>query len=266
MRQETQIILGNNQEIDEVKDNESQKIVDDNQQNKMQKVEKEISGQLGTLYEENNIKEISVISMKQKPVPLKLEKSEDIGGNTLLLQEEEIDLKSKEAEENPKGSALNSDLVFNTHDAMINVEGKINKQNYIVDAPCEDLGGYNAKNCLVFKEVNSLKSQIQEIPEECHENTAECENIVARSIEPTLLSSIEEKRLAWITSFKPWFEIFKQNQQKKIVKRKRIIKCPVNTMPPLNPLEILQCGPWDTLQQVFYNTFNILNFNWFSKM
>lgn len=265
MRQETQIILGNNQEIDEVKDNESQKIVDDNQQNKMQKVEKEISGQLGTLYEENNIKEISVISMKQKQVPLKLEKSEHIGENT-LLQEEEIDLKSKEAEENPNGSALNSDLVFNTNDAVINVEGKINKQNYIVDAPCEDLGGYNAKNCLVFKEVNSLKSQIQEIPEECHENTAECENIVACSIEPTLLSSIEEKRLAWITSFKPWFEIFKQNQQKKIVKRRRIIKCPVNTMPPLNPLEILRCGPWDTLQQVFYNTFNILNFNWFSKM
>uniref|UniRef100_A0A4W2FGK6 Leucine rich repeats and IQ motif containing 1 n=1 Tax=Bos indicus x Bos taurus TaxID=30522 RepID=A0A4W2FGK6_BOBOX len=257
MRQETQIILGNNQEIDEVKDNESQKIVDDNQQNKMQKVEKEISGQLGTLYEENNIKEISVISMKQKQVPLKLEKSEHIGENT-LLQEEEIDLKSKEAEENPNGSALNSDLVFNTNDAVINVEGKINKQNYIVDAPCEDLGGYNAKNCLVFKEVNSLKSQIQEIPEECHENTAECENIVACSIEPTLLSSIEEKRLAWITSFKPWFEIFKQNQQKKIVKRRRIIKCPVNTMPPLNPLEILRCGPWDTLQQVATITFQDL--------
>uniref|UniRef100_A0A8C2R2R7 Leucine rich repeats and IQ motif containing 1 n=1 Tax=Capra hircus TaxID=9925 RepID=A0A8C2R2R7_CAPHI len=227
MRQETQIILGNNQEIDEVKDNESQKTIDDNQHNKMQKVEKKISGQLGTLYEENNIKEILVIPMKQKP-------------------------------ENPKGSALNSDLVFNTNDAVINVEGKINKQNYIVDAPCEDLGGYNAKNYLVFKEVNSLKSQIQEIPEECHENTAECENTVACSIEPTLLSSIEEKRLAWITSFKPWCEIFKQNQQKKIVRRRRLIKCPVNTMPPLNTLEILRCGPWDTLQQVATITFQDL--------
>lgn len=265
MRQETQMILGNNQEIDEVKDSESQKTIDDNQQNKMQKVEKKLSGQLGTLYEENNIKEISVITIKQKPVPLKLEKPEDRGENT-LLQEEEIDLKSKEAEENPKGSALNSDLVFNTNDAVINVEGKTNKQNYIVDVPCEDLGGYNAKNYLVFKEVNSLKSQIQEIPEECHENTAECENTVACSREPTLLSSIEEKRLAWITSFKPWCEIFKQNQQKKIVRRRRLIKCPVNTMPPLNTLEILRCGPWDTLQQVFYNTFYILNFNWFSKM
>lgn len=83
---------------------------------------------------------------------------------------------------------------------------------------------------------------------------AECENFMTCSVpEPTLLSSIEEKRLAWIKSFKPWFEIFKQNQQKKIVKRKRLVKCPVNTMPPLNTLEILQCGPWNNLQQVFCN-------------
>uniref|UniRef100_A0A8C9BQH6 Leucine rich repeats and IQ motif containing 1 n=1 Tax=Phocoena sinus TaxID=42100 RepID=A0A8C9BQH6_PHOSS len=253
MRQETQIIiLGHNQEINEV-NNEAQKIIDDNQQNKIQQVEKEeISEQNGTLHEDNNMKKISVISIKQKPLPLKLENPADIGEN-ITLQEKEIDLKSKETEENPKGSALNSDLVFNTNDAMINVEGKINKQNYILgrDAPCEDLGGNTAKNSLVFKEVDSLKSQIKEIPEECHENRTECENIVTCSVpEPTLIFSIEEKRLAWIKSFKPWFEIFKQNQQKKIVRRKRLVKCPVNVMPPLSTLEILQCGPWNTLQQV----------------
>lgn len=78
----------------------------------------------------------------------------------------------------------------------------------------EDLGGYNAKNYLVFEEANSLKSQIQEIPEECHkQNTAECENTVACSREPTLLSSIEEKRLAWITSFKPLCEIFTKSTE-----------------------------------------------------
>ncbi|XP_029059998.1 leucine-rich repeat and IQ domain-containing protein 1 isoform X2 [Monodon monoceros] len=253
MRQETQIIiLGHNQEINEV-NNEAQKIIDDNQQNKIQQVEKEeISEQNGTLHEDNNMKKISVISIKQKPLPLKLENPADIGEN-ITLQEKEIDLKSKETEENPKGSALNSDLVFNTNDAMINVEGKINKQNYSLgrDAPCEDLGGNTAKNSLVFKEINSLKSQIKEIPEECHENRTECENIVTCSVpEPTLIFSIEEKRLAWIKSFKPWFEIFKQNQQKKIVRRKRLVKCPVNVMPPLSTLEILQCGPWNTLQQV----------------
>ncbi|XP_036092851.1 leucine-rich repeat and IQ domain-containing protein 1 isoform X6 [Rousettus aegyptiacus] len=249
MIKETQIIiLGHNQEINEVKSNEAQEKIKENQQSKIQNVEKEErSEQNGILYGENNI---SVISMKQKLLPLILENSKDIGEN-LILQEKEIALKSKETEENPKGNALNNNVIFNASDAVINAECKINKQNYILGrhAPCKDLGGYNAKSSLVFKELNSLKSQIKEVPEECHR--AECENFMTCSVpEPTLLSSIEEKRLAWIKSFKPWFEIFKQNQQKKIVKRKRLVKCPVNTMPPLNTLEILQCGPWNNLQQV----------------
>ncbi|XP_057599144.1 leucine-rich repeat and IQ domain-containing protein 1 [Hippopotamus amphibius kiboko] len=261
MKQETQIIiLGYNQEINKAKSNEAQKIIIDNQQNKTQVEKEETSEQDGTSYEENSMRKISMISMKQKPLPLKLENSEDIGEN-VMLQEEEIDLESKETEENAKASALNSDLVFNTSVAMINAEGKINKQNYILgrDVLCEDLGSCNAKNSLVFKEANSLKSQIKEIPEECHENKTECENVVTCSVpEPTLLSSIEEKRLAWIKSFKPWFEISKQNQQKKIVRRKRLVKCPVNTMPPLNTLEVLQCGPWDSLQRVTTVTFQDL--------
>ncbi|XP_058424690.1 leucine-rich repeat and IQ domain-containing protein 1 [Diceros bicornis minor] len=259
MRQETQMtILGQNQEINKVKNNEAQKIIKDNQQNNIQKVEKEeISEQNGTLYKENDI---SVMSMKQKVLPLKLENSEDTEEN-VILQEKDTDLKSKETEENPNGNTLNSDMVFNTSDATINVEGKINKQSYILGRQvlCEDLGGCNAKNSFVFKEVNFLNSQIKEIPEEYLENRAKCGSIVTCSVpEPTLLSSIEEKRLAWIKSFKPWFEIFKQSQQKKIVKRKRLVKCPVNMMPPLNTLEILRCGPWNTLQQVTTVTFQDL--------
>lgn len=252
MRQDTQItILGYNQEINRVKNNEAQKIIKDTQQNKIQKVEKEeLSQQNGTLYEENNI---SVISMKQQP--LKLENPEVIGEN-IILQEKEIDLKSKETEELPKVNTLNSDVIFNYSDSMINIEGKINKQDYIFskNALYKDLGSYNAKNSLVSKEVNSLKSQLKENPDECDENGAECESIVTCPLpKPTLLTSIEEKRLAWIKSFKPWFEIFKQNQQKEIVKMKRPVKCPANVMPPLNIPEILQRGPWNTLQQVFYN-------------
>ncbi|EPQ20674.1 Leucine-rich repeat and IQ domain-containing protein 1 [Myotis brandtii] len=251
--QETQIILGHNQEINEVKNNEAQKIIKDNQQSKTQKVEKEeVSQQNGTLYEADDS---SMISMNQKLLPLTIEHSECIGEN-VILQGKEIDLKSEETKENPKGSALNSDLIIDGSDALINVERKINKQNYILGrhAPCEDLSGCNTTNSLVLKEVSSLKSQIKETPGECHENRAECESVVTCSVpEPTLLSSIEEKRQAWIKSVKSWSDIFKQHQQKKIVKRKRLVKCPANTMPPLNTLEILQCGPWNTLQQVFCN-------------
>ncbi|XP_070265722.1 leucine-rich repeat- and IQ domain-containing protein 1 isoform X2 [Myotis yumanensis] len=256
--QETQIILGHNQEINEVKNNEAQKTIKDNQQSKTQKVEKEeISQQNGTLYEADDS---SMISMNQKLPPLTIEHSECIGEN-VILQGKEIDLKSEETKENPKGSALNSDLIIDGSDALINVERKINKQNYILGrhAPCEDLSGYNTTNSLVLKEVSSLKSQIKEIPEQCHENRAECESVVTCSVpEPTLLSSIEEKRQAWIKSVKSWSDIFKQHQQKKIVKRKRLVKCPANTMPPLNTLEILQCGPWNTLQQVTRVTFQDL--------
>nr|XP_010973389.2 leucine-rich repeat and IQ domain-containing protein 1 [Camelus dromedarius] len=257
-RQEARIIiLGHNQEMKEVRNNDALRATNDNQQNKARKVEKEgMLEQNGMSCEESDKRRISVISMKQK-LPLKLESSEDTGED--VIQEKESDLKSKET--NPKGSALNSDVVFNTSDALTNVEGKINKQNHILgrQAPCEDLGGSNAKNSLVFKEINSLKSQIKEIPEECHENREECENMVTCSVpEPALLSSIEEKRLAWIKSFKPWFEIFKQNQQRKTVRRKRLVKCPANVMPPLNTLQILRCGPWNTLQQVTTITFQDL--------
>nr|KAF6453055.1 leucine rich repeats and IQ motif containing 1 [Molossus molossus] len=255
--QETQIV-GHNQEINEVNNNEAQKIIKDNQQSKTQKVEKEeMLEQNGTLYKEGNI---SVISMNQNVLPLKLEHSEYIGEN-VTLQGKELDLKSKETEENPKDSALDSDVIFNASDSLINVESEINKQNYSLgrNASCEDLSGYSTKNSLVFKEVNPPKSQIKEIPEECHEDRAECDSVVTCSTrEPTLLSSIEEKRLAWLTSFKPWLEIFKQNQQRKVVKRKRLVKCPANTLPPLNTLEILQCGPWTTLQQVTRVTFQDL--------
>ncbi|XP_045409245.1 leucine-rich repeat and IQ domain-containing protein 1 isoform X2 [Lemur catta] len=249
--QEIQIILGHHQEINEVKNNEAQKIIKDNQQEKVQKIEKkEVQEQNGSLYKENNT---LLISMKPELLPLKSENVEDIGEN-VVLQEKEINLKSKEIEENPTDNALNSDIViFNTTNAMINKEGKRNKQDYILGghASCEDLDGCNSKSSMVSKEVNSLKSEIKEIVEECHENRTEHENTMTCSVPASiLLSSIEEKRTSWIKSFKPWCEIFKQHQQKKIVKRKRPVKRPPDMMPPLNTLEILQCGPWNTLQQV----------------
>ncbi|XP_066113887.1 leucine-rich repeat and IQ domain-containing protein 1 isoform X1 [Saccopteryx bilineata] len=259
IKQETQIIvLGHNHEINEKKNNEAQKIIKDNQQSKMQNVEKEqILEQNGALYDDDNI---SVMSVQQHVLPLKLEISEYIEGN-VTLQRKKIDLKSKETEEKSKCNALKSGIILNVSDAVINVEDKRNEQNHILGkhAPCEDLGGYNTKNSSVFKEANCLKSQMKEIPEESHGNRVESENVVTCSVQkPTLLSSIEQKRLSWLKSFKPWLEIFKQNQQKKIVKRKRLVKCPANMMPPLNTLEILQCGPWSTLQQVTRVTFQDL--------
>ncbi|XP_046275326.1 leucine-rich repeat and IQ domain-containing protein 1 isoform X2 [Marmota monax] len=250
------IILECNEEMNDVKNNEAQKIIEFNEQKMIQKVEKEEISQGNGLYEENT----SIISIKQKLLPLKLENAETMEEYP-ILQEKEINLKSKEAEENSKDNTLNSDIMFfNTTDAMVNREGKINKQDYFLDrlALHEDFSGCNTKSSWIANKENSLISEINEIPEECHENRAECERIITSKLESTLLSSIEEKRLAWLKSFKPWFEIFSQNQQKKIVKRKRPLKCLASTMPPLSTLEILQYGRWNTLQQVTIITFQDL--------
>uniref|UniRef100_A0A2K5XNJ0 Leucine rich repeats and IQ motif containing 1 n=1 Tax=Mandrillus leucophaeus TaxID=9568 RepID=A0A2K5XNJ0_MANLE len=258
MGPKTQIILEHNQEINEVKTNEAQKIIKDNQQKKIQKVEKgEIQEQNGLLYKD---KDTLVISVKQKSLSLTSENSKDVGEN-VILQEKEIFSKVREIEGNPKDSAWNSGIViFNTTDPMINKEGKRNDQDYVLGrhAPCEDLSDYNAESSMVSKEVNSLKSEIRKISEKCPENGPEPESMTCSVPESTLLYSIEEKRRAWIKSFKPWLEIFKQNQQKKIVRRKRHVKCPANMTPALDKLEILRCGPWDTLQQVTTVTFQDL--------
>ncbi|XP_063471200.1 LOW QUALITY PROTEIN: leucine-rich repeat and IQ domain-containing protein 1 [Symphalangus syndactylus] len=256
--QKTQIILGHNQEINEVKTNEAQKIIKDIPQKKIQKVEKEeIQEQNGLLYKD---KDTLVISMKQKSLSLTSENSEDVGEN-VILEEKEIYSKSKEIEDNPKDNAWNRGIViFNTTDTMIDIEGKRNDQDYVLGrhAPCEDLSDYNAESSMVSKEVNALKSEIRKISEKCHENGPEPESMTCSVSESTLLYSIEEKRLAWIKSFKPWLEIFKQNQEKKIVRRKRPVKCLANMTPALDKLEILRCGPWDTLQQVTTVTFQDL--------
>ncbi|XP_019060995.1 leucine-rich repeat and IQ domain-containing protein 1 [Fukomys damarensis] len=248
VRQEIQIKLDHNQGINEVK-NEAQKEINNNQQ-KVQNVENEMSEKNGSLNEGNKT---SVISNKQKLLPIKLEISETV------LQEKIV--KFKETEEISKENTLNSDIeIFNSTDAVVNIESKINKQDVDIGrpAPCEDLGGYNARSSLVTK-VNSLNYDPKEIPEECHENRSRCESSTTCSIpESALSSSVEEKRLAWINSFKPWLEISMQNQQNKIVKRKRTPKCPVSTMPPLNTLEILRCGPWNNLWQVTTVTFQDL--------
>ncbi|XP_060049519.1 leucine-rich repeat and IQ domain-containing protein 1 [Erinaceus europaeus] len=259
VKQETQGIamLGYSQEINTMKSSEGQEVLKDRQQTKIQNTEKEEASEQNEMSHEENI---PVIATKQNLLPPKLEKCDNMEENT-VVEEKEIDLTPEETQENSKDSVQNDDVISNITDARINLGREINNQGCILgrDALCEDVSCSNVKKSLVFSEVKSLISENKEIPEECCEDTVGCVSIVTPTLpKSTLLSCIEEKRLAWIKSLKPWFEIFKQSQQRTIVKRKRAVKCPVNRMPPLNTLEILQCGPWNTLQQVTTITFQDL--------
>ncbi|XP_069845490.1 leucine-rich repeat and IQ domain-containing protein 1 isoform X2 [Dipodomys merriami] len=235
----------------EVKSNEAQEIIKDNQQEMVQGLEKEEVPEQNVLpYDGNNT---STLLMKQNQLSLKPAISEAVEEN-VKPQVKGTDLCSKKTEENVKYNALKSAIVVvNNADGQVDTAGDINKQEYVFDrqATCEDFGAYNASALLVTEEVNTLNCPIKEIPEECQEKAADCERTTTCPLTvSTFLSAVEEKRLSWIKSFKPWFDIFKQNQEKKVIKRKRLMKCPVNMMPPLNTLDILQCGPWDTLLQV----------------
>ncbi|XP_048214619.1 leucine-rich repeat and IQ domain-containing protein 1 [Perognathus longimembris pacificus] len=251
-----------NEEIakqNEMKNNGTQEIIKDDQQEMVQGIEKEeVREQNVSHYDENSM---STLSMKQYKLSQNLEISEAVEEN-IRLQETGTDLSSEKTEQIFKNNRLNSGIVvINTTDTQVDTESDINKQDFVLDtqATCEDLSGYNATAFLAAKEVNTLNFQIKEIAEECQEKRSECESTTTCSItESTFLCAVEEKRLCWIKSFKPWFDIFKQNLEKKLIKRRRLVKCPVNMMPPLNTLEILQCGPWHTLPQVTTVTFQDL--------
>lgn len=62
---------------------------------------------------------------------------------------------------------------------------------------------------------------------------------------------IEEKRLAWMKSCKPWSTILRENRNIKAVRKTRQRKSSsAKNFPPLNTALILKNGPWNDLQQV----------------
>ncbi|XP_045144577.1 leucine-rich repeat and IQ domain-containing protein 1 [Echinops telfairi] len=252
VEQEIQILmLGHNQDIDKAKSNEAQKVIRDNRHEKIQVEKERIPGQNETLYEENST---SAISMEQELLPLELA-VENIGEDD-VVKEEDTDLKSSEAE-NSEDNALNRDIVvFNPSEAIINREDKIDNHGDTLRSQAlpGNSSGCDEKSSLVSMETNSIEYEIKELSGDCPED-----GMAHSKPEPPLLTYIEEKRLAWIQSCKPWFECFKKHQQKNIVKKKRSVKCPVDgTLPPLSTLDILQLGSWDTLQQVTTVTFQDL--------
>ncbi|XP_052609200.1 leucine-rich repeat and IQ domain-containing protein 1 isoform X2 [Peromyscus californicus insignis] len=256
--QETQIMFGHKQKMSEEDNIGAQAIINDTQERLTEKVEKrDLTEQNRSLYEGNYS---STISMQKDPLPLIFENPAPVERN-VMLEDEEIDLKSKRIEEIPKDNVLTCDAVIINSSALVHTEGNTNQQGSVSGklAPSEEAGRHSANSPLVTEEGDSPKSEIKDIPEQWKQTKAEMDSGLACSLsQVTVSSSVEERRLAWIKSFKPWPEIFEQNQLKEIIKKKRLVKCPANTMPPLDTSAILRHGPWNTLQQVTAITFQDL--------
>ncbi|XP_040610901.1 leucine-rich repeat and IQ domain-containing protein 1 isoform X3 [Mesocricetus auratus] len=258
MGQETQIVFGYKPEMNEEDNKEAQEIIKDNRERLAENIEKkDITEQDGSLYE-NCSSTISV--QKDLLSSLILENPEPVERN-VMLEDKEIDLKSKRVEEIPKDIILTSDPVVINSDVRVHMEDKTNQQGAVSgkQASSEETGSHSANSPLVTEEEDSPKSEIKDIPEQWKQTRDESDSVLVSCVSQiTVESSVEERRLAWIKSFKPWSEVFEQSQLKKTIKKKRLMKCPANTMPPLDTSAILQIGPWNTLQQVTAITFQDL--------
>uniref|UniRef100_A0ABK0LDN7 Leucine-rich repeats and IQ motif containing 1 n=1 Tax=Rattus norvegicus TaxID=10116 RepID=A0ABK0LDN7_RAT len=257
--QETQKLFGFREEMSEEDSNEAPEIIEENHERMTEEIEiKEMTEQDGSSCEENNS---SPISIQKNLPPLIPDNPEPVERSVTLAEDEETDLKSERIEEIPEG-VLACDASTIKSNASVLTEGKADLQDSFSGklAPSEEAGSHSACYLLVTDEgEDSPKSEIKETLEEGKQTESEGVGVLAcSSSQITVLSSIEEKRLAWVRSFKPWTEIFEQNQLKKIVKKRRLVKCSPNTMPALDPSAILQLGPWKTLQQVTAITFQDL--------
>ncbi|XP_051028902.1 leucine-rich repeat and IQ domain-containing protein 1 [Acomys russatus] len=257
--QKTPKVFAFNQEMSEEDKNERQEIKH-NQERLAEKIKKmEITQQESSLYGENNTSSVST----QKDPPSLILENPACAERNIILEDKEIDVKSKRIEELPEDSVLTGDaVVLNSDASVITGEGRRDQPGPVSGAlaSSSEAGSHSANSPLLTEEGEGIpKCESRESPEQWEPKKSESDSVLACSVsQRAVLSSVEERRLAWIKSSKPWSEIFEQNQLKKIIKKKRLVKCPANTMPPLDSSAILQHGPWDTLQQVKDVTFQDL--------
>uniref|UniRef100_A0A4X2JN80 Leucine rich repeats and IQ motif containing 1 n=1 Tax=Vombatus ursinus TaxID=29139 RepID=A0A4X2JN80_VOMUR len=151
-------------------------------------------------------------------------------------------------------------IIFNTSAIVLNVESNLCKKRSVICMPTSyGCTGDSDKSSSVSKETTTATSFTRKTPREFCGHGAESKNTSTHSLSTIRVSAlVEEKRLAWIKTCRPWLEIFRENQRKKIVNRNRPRKCSVSKLPPLNAVAILQGGLWSTLQQVTTVTFQDL--------
>ncbi|XP_006514319.1 leucine-rich repeat and IQ domain-containing protein 1 isoform X3 [Mus musculus] len=254
--QETEKLFGFNQEVSAEDSKQAQGVMEETREGLAEEIEIKEMTQQGGPSDENNS---SPISMQKSLPSLTPDNPEPVERSVTLEEDQETDLKSERIEEIPEEGVLSCDAAVINADASVHTEGEADLQDSASGklAPSEEAGSHSANNLLATEEVeDSPKSEIQEALEKGQQTKAEADGVLTCSVSQlTVLSSVEERRLAWVKTFKPWAEIFEQNQHKKIVKKRRLVKCPPNTMPPLDPSAILQYGPWKSLKQVPVITF-----------
>ncbi|XP_036616612.1 leucine-rich repeat and IQ domain-containing protein 1 [Trichosurus vulpecula] len=196
---------------------------------------------------------------------LKAESNENsISSVSGMVRAKESDSQAIDNDESSETNILTDGetIILNTSDIVLNVESNLCKKKSVIFMPASnDCTGDSDKSSSVSEETTTAPSVMSEIPRKfCgHGAESKSESMSTPSLSKiTISASVEEKRLAWVKTCRPWLEIFRENQRKKVTKRNRPRKCSVSKLPPLNAVAILQDGLWSTLQQVTTVTFQDL--------
>uniref|UniRef100_A0A8C3EXB8 Leucine-rich repeat and IQ domain-containing protein 1 n=1 Tax=Chrysemys picta bellii TaxID=8478 RepID=A0A8C3EXB8_CHRPI len=130
-------------------------------------------------------------------------------------------------------------IVLVANDAISNKENSMHNSQWNLEVQPDN------------RNIKTAEVVMKKIQEEVAEDWDKSESVIKYFERPlTLPDNVEKKRLTWMTMCKPWSKIYRENQRKKVVKRSRPRKTSESKMPPLSVEMIIQCGPWNALQQV----------------
>uniref|UniRef100_A0A8C4JXE7 Leucine rich repeats and IQ motif containing 1 n=1 Tax=Dromaius novaehollandiae TaxID=8790 RepID=A0A8C4JXE7_DRONO len=148
---------------------------------------------------------------------------------TCTSKNESVDFRASDVVENK---------VNNTNSSPLNAQPNANNRE-IEDQFCQS------------ETVKTAVFLMEDSNEKVGENWDRIQDVAKFSDRLEILpDDIEEKRLNWMKTCKPWSKIYGENQRKEVTKKKQPRKSSVNRMPPLSIEKIIQSGPWSTLQQV----------------
>ncbi|XP_067415959.1 leucine-rich repeat and IQ domain-containing protein 1 isoform X3 [Emydura macquarii macquarii] len=176
------------------------------------------------------------------------EKSNENAGGYVMTHTGKSSLQTIDLDKNTNTNMLDKKAIVFAANAIANKENSICNSQWNLKAQPDTRNIEYKEQSFKFE---TAKVVMKEVQKEVAEDWDKSESVIKYSERPLMLpDDVEKKRLTWMKTCKPWSKIYRENQRKKVVKRSRPRKSSASKMPPLSIEMIVQCGPWNALQQV----------------
>ncbi|XP_039374446.1 leucine-rich repeat and IQ domain-containing protein 1 isoform X2 [Mauremys reevesii] len=217
--------------------------------------EKQEEKHVGKIQEANN-SENTKDGKQTSPNSEKKEESHDKSNENedgyVMTHTGKSSLQTMDLDKNTNTNILDREaVVLVANDAISNKENSKHNSQWNLEAQPDNRNSEHKVQSCKFETIKTAEVVMKKIQEEVAEDWDKSETVIKYFERPlTLPDNVEKKRLTWMTMCKPWSKIYRENQRKKVVKRSRPRKPSDSKMPPLSVEMIIQCGPWNALQQV----------------